>query len=156
MISLRIRAVLSNLFQRFASSWQAVWSASQLAPQMASHLKRGKTGEQMAYVCLRKKGYRIVARNYRKHYGEIDLIGWDKSVLVFIEVKLRSRTDHGLPQDAVNLAKRRQISHVAKEYRRRHHLHDINYRFDIVSIQGSSGKERIEILKDAFKDPLPG
>jgi putative endonuclease len=137
------------------SSWHAVWSNSRLAPQMPFHLERGKTGEQLAYVCLRKNGYRIVARNYRKHYGEIDLIGWDKSVLVFIEVKLRNSSDHGLPQDAVNLTKRRQISRVAKEYRRRHHLHDINYRFDIVSIQGNPGKERIEILKDAFKDPLP-
>ena len=156
MIPLRNREVLSSLIQRFMSSWRAFWSASRVVSKMAFHLKRGKTGEEMAYFYLRKKGYRIVARNYRKHYGEIDLIGWEKSVLVFVEVKLRSRTDHGLPQDAVNLAKRRQISHVAKEYRRRHHLHDINYRFDIVSIQGNPGQERIEILKDAFKDPLPG
>ena len=153
---MRIRELLSDFMQQFASLGRVVGGAFKSAPEMASHLKRGKTGEQLAYLCLRKNGYRIVARNYRKHYGEIDLIGWEKSILVFIEVKLRSNSDHGLPQDAVNLAKRRQIAHVAKEYRRRHHLHDINYRFDIVSIQGNPGKERIEILKDAFKDPLPG
>jgi putative endonuclease len=151
----RISERISSLIQWFTSTWRAARSASKSAPEMAFHLKRGKTGETLAYHCLRKNGYRIVARNYRKYYGEIDLIGWENGVLVFVEVKLRKNSDHGMPQDAVNLFKRRQISRVAKEYRMRHHLHDINYRFDIVSIQGNPGKERIEILKDAFKDPFP-
>ena len=155
LISVSIRERFTEFIERFASKWPVIWSGIKSAPEMAYHLKRGKTGEQLAYHCLRKNGYRIVARNYRKYYGEIDLIGWESGSLVFVEVKLRQNANHGLPQDAVNLAKRRQISRVAKEYRKRHHLHDINYRFDIVSIQGNPGKERIEILKDAFKDPLP-
>jgi putative endonuclease len=152
---MRIRALLSYLSEKLKSIGGALGSTSGPVPEIPFHLKRGKTGEQLAYHCLRKYGYRIVARNYRKYYGEIDLIGWENGVLVFVEVKLRKNSDHGLPQDAVNSAKRRQISRVAKEYRKRHHLHDINYRFDIVSIQGNPGQERTEILKDAFKDPLP-
>jgi len=148
----RIRALLSYYIQRLTSKLRAAGHTSNPNAEMALHLRRGKAGEQLAYLCLRKNGYRIVARNYRKYYGEIDLIGWEKSVLVFVEVKLRSSSDYGLPQDAVNLAKRRQICRVAKEYRNRHQLHAINYRFDIVSIQGKPGQERVEILKDAFKD----
>jgi len=119
-MAVRISELISSLIQWFTSTWRAVRSASKSAPEMAFHLKRGKTGETLAYHCLRKNGYRIVARNYRKYYGEIDLIGWENGVLVFVEVKLRKNSDHG-----------------------------------IVSIQGSPGKERIEILKDAFKDPFP-
>ena len=151
-----IRALLLNFIQRLTSKLRRVGRAAKPNAEMALHLKRGKAGEQLAYRFLRKNGFRIVARNYRKYYGEIDLIGWEKSVLVFVEVKLRSSSDHGLPQEAVNLAKRRQICRVAKEYRNRHQLHDINYRFDIVSIQGKAGQERIEILKDAFKDLTNG
>ena len=58
------------------------------------HLRTGRRGEEDAYFYLRKLGYVIVARNYRspRRRGEIDLIGWDKDVLCFIEVK--TRTSH--------------------------------------------------------------
>src|SRR5258708_5628998 len=58
----------------------------------AEHLQTGIRGEEEAYFYLRKLGYVMVARNYRspKRHGEIDLIGWDKDVLCFIEVKTRT------------------------------------------------------------------
>ncbi|MFN8008760.1 MAG: YraN family protein [Terriglobia bacterium] len=147
-----VQSFLKERFHEFKTRWRRPDVAAE--PARIRHWIRGKSGEAQAYRYLRKMGYRIVARNYRKTFGEIDLIGWEKDILVFIEVKLRSRADHGLPQDAVNLAKQRQIARVAKEYRTRYRLHDINYRFDIVSIQGNPGQERIDVVKDAFKDLL--
>ena len=147
-----IRYLLDNLKETISLKFGGLGHRSKADTPIPLHLLRGKLGEDMAYSILRINGYRIVARNYRKPYGEIDIIGWDKKVLAFIEVKLRSNADYGLPQDAVNMTKRRQICRVAKEYRNRHQLHDINYRFDIVSIQGNPGQEQVEILKDAFKD----
>ena len=114
--------------------------------------QNGSTGELRAYRYLRQHGYKIVARNYRKRFGEVDLIGWDGETLAFIEVKSRTSQARGRPEEAVHRAKQRQICRVAREYRSRNHLHDINYRFDIVSIDGTSGQERLELLKGAFCD----
>jgi|SRR3990172_6137745 len=147
-----IRDILGHLLEKVSSRFHGLGHRSKTDTPAAVHLLRGKVGEDLAYRYLRINGYRIVARNYRKTYGEIDLIGWDNNILAFVEVKLRSNSNYGLPQEAVKLTKRRQICRVAKEYRNRHRLHGINYRFDIVSIQGTPGQERVEILKDAFKD----
>lgn len=144
--------LLDRLMEEVYLKFRGFGNRSKADNRMPRHLVRGKLGEDVAYRMLRINGYRIVARNYRKPYGEIDIIGWDKNILAFVEVKLRSNADFGLPQDAVNRTKRRQICRVAKEYRNRHQLHDIHYRFDIVSIQGHPGQEQVEILKDAFKD----
>lgn len=114
--------------------------------------ERGSAGELIAYRYLRQQGYKIVARNYRKRFGEVDLIGWDGETLAFVEVK--SRTDHtrGRPEEAVHRNKQRQICRVAREYRSRYRLHDIDYRFDIVTIEGFAGQECVDLLKGAFGD----
>jgi putative endonuclease len=60
--------------------------------QRPSYLRTGRRGEEDAYFYLRRRGYVMVARNFRtaRHHGEIDLIGWDRDVLCFIEVKTRT------------------------------------------------------------------
>ncbi len=82
----------------------------------------GIRGETFAYWYLRRHGYIIVARNYKVPgmKGEIDLIGYDGEILAFIEVKTRSSDDEnaGLPEDAVNMAKRRVISRMARAFLR--------------------------------------
>src|SRR5205085_11430044 len=67
----------------------------------------GRRGEEDAYFYLRRQGYAMVARNYRspRHHGEIDLIGWDKDVLCFIEVKTRTAHDMKPAEAAVDRAK---------------------------------------------------
>jgi putative endonuclease len=73
------------------------WLADHTLPadKIAAHYKTGKRGEQAAYFHLRKLGYTMVARNFRspRCKGEIDLIGWDKDVLCFVEVKTRTTKD---------------------------------------------------------------
>jgi putative endonuclease len=120
-------------------------------PSSSTH-QTGLQAEETAYRYLRKTGYRIVARNYRRLFGEIDLIGWDKGWLAFIEVKYRSNPSRGRPEKSVGPFKQRQIFRVAKDYRNRYKLHDVNCRFDVVSIQGSLDSPEIELIKGAFRN----
>jgi putative endonuclease len=118
-----------------------------------SNRQKGDSGELLAYHFLRNNGYKIVARKYKRRSGEIDLIGWDNDILSFIEVKFRNHLDHGRPEEAVKRHKQKQICRVAREYRNSHNLHDINYRYDIVSIHGSGKSPHLYIIKDAFREP---
>src|SRR5438552_283583 len=142
---------VKGLVSKYRSAFQGISKESRTMGSQQSPLEKGDSGELLAYGFLRRNGYKIVARKYRRRSGEIDLIGWDKNILAFIEVKFRSHLEHGRPEEAVNRHKQRQICRVAKEYRNRHKLHGINYRFDIVSIQGTADAS-LQIIKDAFKD----
>ena len=84
---------------------------------------------------LKTQGYQILERNYRCKKGEIDLIAREGQYLVFVEVKYRSTNESGLPEEAVDLRKQRQISRVAAWYLTEKGL-DIYTpcRFDVVAI----------------------
>ncbi len=69
----------------------------------------GKAGEDNAVKYLQKQGYRILERNFRCRFGEIDLIARDKGVLVFIEVKTRRSRAFGPPAMAVTPEKQRHL-----------------------------------------------
>jgi len=118
---------------------------------VAEHLETGRKGEGLAQDFLRKKGYKIVATNYRCPFGEIDLIAQDKESMVFIEVKTRTNEDFGPPQLAVTARKQKQLIKVALNYLKRNHLHQQDCRFDIVAINlTQEGGKRIELIKNAF------
>src|ERR1700732_560367 len=84
--------------------------------------RTGVRGETYAYWYLRRHGYILVARNYTfpGFKGEIDMVGYDGSVLAFVEVKTRSVPQSGsvqpLPEDAVNLDKRRNLTRMAQQF----------------------------------------
>ncbi len=112
----------------------------------------GKLGENLAAQYLQKEGYRILVRNYRKKFGEIDIIAKDGSVLVFVEVKTRKTTSMGSPFGAVTFKKQQQISRMAQEYLSSNNLFDYEARFDVVSILLDSINEpSIELLQNAFE-----
>jgi len=104
----------------------------------------------MAVQHLRKCGYRIVERNYRCVFGEIDIIARDGRVLVFVEVRSR-RTDHyGGPLESVGLAKQRKLSSLAMCYMKEKGLSDIHARFDVVAISMREHSDEIKLIKNAF------
>ena len=148
-MSLRDSHFVARL-NRWAHSLFGGVSLQNLPSPSSAEASKGDRGEWLAYHYLRGEGYRIVARQYRRSFGEIDLIGWEKDVLCFIEVKLRTRLDHGRPEEAVNRRKKRQICRVAGDYRRRYKLHDINYRYDIVSISGRLEAPHFQLIRGAF------
>jgi len=97
--------------------------------------RTGRRGEEDAYFYLRQLGYIMVARNFRspRRRGEIDLIGWDKDMLCFIEVKTRTTRDVKPAQTAVDGDKQRALAAVARHYLAR--LPTIpQWRFDVVTV----------------------
>src|SRR6476469_2888673 len=99
---------------------QAIDRIGNRGPERPAHLRIGRRGEEDAYFYLRRRGYVMVARNHRtaRHRGEIDLIGWDKDVLCFIEVKTRTTRDIKPPEAAVDRKKRHDLRTVIRDYLR--------------------------------------
>jgi putative endonuclease len=113
------------------------WLAARTLPpeKIPAHQLTGRQGEEAAYFYLRKLGYVIVSRNFRSPHrrGEIDLIGWDKGVLCFIEVKTRTTRDVKPAEAAVDRDKQRELAAMAQEYLR-HLPEPCRWRLDIVSV----------------------
>lgn len=112
---------------------------------------RGRSGEDITAHFLRSRGYVIVERNYRNRLGEIDLIATKEDLLVFIEVKTRTSTAYGLPQEAVTLVKQKKIRRTALAYMQNKCIEDADIRFDVVGIiiDNDSGPQ-IHHITDAF------
>ena len=112
----------------------------------------GRVGEDLAHRFLRRKGCKVVARNFRSRSGagEIDLVAWDGAALAFVEVKTRSSEVCGAPEAAVDAEKRMAIERTAREYARRSGVEWDKTRFDIVSVV-LQHPVRIEWLRDAFR-----
>ncbi len=94
----------------------------------------GKYGERQALRFLKRRGWRIVARNYICPLGELDLIVDNGEVLAFVEVKTRTHDRDADPEENVDRAKRRQIERVATYWLRAHQLPERAYRFDVVTV----------------------
>lgn len=102
----------------------------------------------------------MVARNFRAAHlkGEVDLIGWDRDVLCFIEVKTRSTRDVKTAEAAVDLQKQHELRLMARDYlrkmkrrkRMRDRQEDPRVRFDIVSVYLDSEPAEITVYKNAF------
>lgn len=110
----------------------------------------GREGEDRAARFLKKKGYRVLERNYRAPYGEIDLIAMHQGELVFVEVKTRASDSFGAPELAVNSRKQERMVKAALGYLRHKNLHQVPCRFDVVAISPSTEKE-IEVIPNAFE-----
>lgn len=111
----------------------------------------GKHGENVAAKFLKARNFRIIARNYRNKFGEIDIIAQDEETCVFVEVKTRNNNSFGRPEEAVSPAKQRQICRVAQGYLVSAGLHDIPVRFDVVAITISENKPLINHIASAFE-----
>lgn len=113
----------------------------------------GFRGEALAVKYLKKKGFKVIERNYHCPVGEIDLIAREGDTLVFIEIKARSSSAFGLPQDAVDRFKQEKIIRAARAYLAKHHLNEeIPARFDVVAIHVTPSGPSIELIKDAFQE----
>ena len=114
------------------------------------NLMKVKQGEKMAANYLKKKGYKIVDRNYHCKFGEIDIIGLDGDTLTFIEIKTRSSREFAPPEFAVTKHKQKKIKRSATHYLGRHGIENRDCRFDIVAIILKKGKKEIVLYKNAF------
>ena len=97
-------------------------------------------GEQAAAAALTDQGYKIVAMNYRCRGGELDIVCERNGVLVFCEVKTRTSTQFGLPEEAVTIAKRRRLRKLALEFLQREGRRARILRFDVISVAMRDGR----------------
>lgn len=100
----------------------------------------GDWGEAQAARYLQGKGFRLLERNYRCPYGEIDLIAEDGTYLVFAEVKLRTSVRYGTPEEAVTPRKQTRLRQTALQYLSDHET-VLQPRFDVIAIYAHHGKE---------------
>ncbi|RYF86066.1 MAG: YraN family protein [Chitinophagaceae bacterium] len=116
---------------------------------MARHLKYGKSAEKAAADFLVAAGYHILATNYRTGRAEVDIIASKDKILVFVEVKARSRQLFGLPEEAVGTKKQAMLLQAADIF-----IEETNWtgdaRFDIIAVTGSGAQQEIYHIEDAF------
>ena len=114
----------------------------------------GQAGEDAAARHLEAQGYRILARNFRRTFAELDIVAQKEGLLVFVEVKTRSSARFGAPAEAVTLTKQRRLSKIALDYMMQAGLGECAARFDVLAVLLDSrglvvGIEQIENAFDA-------
>lgn len=111
----------------------------------------GSEGENLAVAFLKKKGYRILAKNYKTFIGEIDIIAEDGETVVFVEVKTRKNDMFGYPFESVNSRKRQKLKNLALLYLKKRG-EELPVRFDVLSIVYlENGRRMIDHIRDAFE-----
>lgn len=117
----------------------------------------GDRGEALAAAYLEARGYRILERQYRFERAEVDLVCFEPAAryedggeLVFVEVKTRTGTGFGRPEEAVDEEKKRNMIRAAGAYLHEHRMDGMPCRFDVIGIVLGAGEPQIEHFRDAF------
>lgn len=107
---------------------------------MASHLEIGREGEKLAEAYLAEHGYTMLHRNWRYGKYEVDLITIKNDMLRFIEVKYRSSSQYGQPEEAVNKKKIRDLLQAIEQFLYLNPQYN-DFRLDVLSITQHAGSE---------------
>jgi putative endonuclease len=112
----------------------------------------GRQGERLAEQHLLDQGARLLERNYRIDYGEIDLLLEDKDELVAVEVKTRDVQDLEQPEEAVSRRQLRRIARAMATYAMEHDLLEATWRVDVVLIviQPNGSVLRMDHLRSVY------
>lgn len=96
--------------------------------------KLGRRGEDAAAAYLERIGYEILERNWRDRSGEIDIIALDGCAVVLCEVKTRTSTAKGVPEESITPTKMRRYARLARAYTTQAGLCDSDVRFDVITL----------------------
>ena len=113
---------------------------------MQNNRKKGDIAEKKAIDFLINKGYSIIANNYQKQIGEIDIIAKKDTYVCFIEVKYRKNISKGYPREAVSLKKQEKIKNTALYFIQENNLDNVDFSFDVIEIIG----DNITHIESAF------
>jgi putative endonuclease len=112
--------------------------------------QRGRLGEDAALRVYERRGFALVARNWRCSFGELDLIIVRRDLLVVCEVKTRSGAAFGGGYEAVTRAKRRKVRSLADAFLQGNAFEHARVRFDVASVWLGARGADVEIFEDAF------
>ncbi|HEY57677.1 MAG TPA: YraN family protein [Anaerolineae bacterium] len=107
--------------------------------------RRGRWGEKVAARYLAARGYRILARNVRTPYGELDLIAQQGDEVVFVEVKTRTSLAFGWPEEGVTGRKLRHLAAAAQAWLGDHPNVGAVWRVDVIAVLVQPGRETVQI-----------
>lgn len=112
----------------------------------------GQDGEGWAESYLQKRGYKILGKNLRSHFGEIDLVARKKDRLHFVEIKTRSDHSYGSPLEAISERKKHKIRKTAQFLLLQNPLwRTLIPFFSVLAIEkDKENKLQVEFLEDAF------
>lgn len=118
---------------------------------MNERKRAGDRGEAEVAKYLRKKGYTLLASQWRCRFGELDLVAKSKKgVICFVEVKLRSADAIALPREFVDEHKKERLRRAAAAYLARYEV-DAPARFDVAEVTEDQGIMHITYLENAFE-----
>lgn len=113
----------------------------------------GQLGERAAAVHLERTGHRIVERNYRCVFGEIDLVAEEDSELAFVEVRTRTSSAFGSPEESIGWQKRQRMTRCALAYLSERQVQDRRWRIDVIAVKLERGRvTRLEHYRHALGD----
>ncbi|UCD08010.1 MAG: YraN family protein [Dehalococcoidales bacterium] len=114
----------------------------------------GNIGEKLARDHLKKKHHRILETNYSCPHGEIDIISKQKDELVFTEVRTKTGTDFGTPEESITRTKRERMRACALYYLQTHENPGKTWRIDVAAVEiNENGKpSRIEFIENAVEE----
>ncbi|MBP6015645.1 MAG: YraN family protein [Candidatus Promineofilum sp.] len=95
----------------------------------------GQWGENVAVLHLEAKGLVILARNWRRRGGEIDIVARDGETVAFVEVKTRRGRAFGAPEEALTPHKAQKLMELGQQYVADNDLDDVNWRIDLVAVE---------------------
>ncbi|MEX2586127.1 MAG: YraN family protein [Balneolaceae bacterium] len=111
----------------------------------------GDEGESLAAAYLESKGWIVLDQNYSFQRAEVDIVAYDQNCIVFVEVKYRSSTAYGYPEEQIDEAKIRNIYKASEAWLYERKMEGSPTRFDVISIvQKGNQAPDITHLEDAF------
>lgn len=116
---------------------------------MASSSQIGYLGEELAVKYLQSLNYKILFRNVHSIFGEIDIVAFEKGVLVFVEVKKRSSLKYGYPEESIGKNKIKKIIKTIDWFFLKYpKLKNTKYRIDAVAILSQKEKNTLKHFKN--------
>jgi putative endonuclease len=101
-----------------------------------------RIGEDIAANYLKKIGYKIIERNFRKGYGEIDIVAIHKNILIFVEVKTRTSNLYGGSIEAISYLKLHKLIRTCEYYKILHQNLPDTMRIDAILIDLKDGEAK--------------
>ena len=110
------------------------WKTPLKDPHWSSRKEVGAWGEAIATRYLEDHGYKIVTRHFTHRIGEIDIVATKSGRLIFVDVKTRTNTRFGAPEDAIGWSKQEKLRRTANVYILQHRLNNTPHQIDSVAV----------------------